>query len=191
MRAFRAEHFNFAQITGQTILLNGMSQASKEGIARQHQAHQVTLGAAAGEYARIACRITHLLTKPFDQFDLNDRGRRALVPGVHTLVSGVDQHFRRLANHQTWAVQVRHALSMVNQQAVFEKVFNRTLNSGLVAQALRRKIQVDTFTQLLNGFALIHLRLLQPFNDRLRTLLDSVLIGGDALRRAGQNRVYV
>ena len=168
-----------------------MSLASKEGVARQHQAHQVTLGAAAGEYARIACRITHLLTKPFDQFDLNDRGRRALVPGVHTLVSGVDQHFRRLANHQTWAVQVRHALSMVNQQAVFEKVFNRTLNSGLVAQALRRKIQVDTFTQLLNGFALIHLRLLQPFNDRLRTLLDSVLIGGDALRRAGQNRVYV
>ena len=88
-------------------------------------------------------------------------------------------------------MQVRHALSMVNQQAVFEKVFNRTLNSGLVAQALRRKIQVDTFTQLLNGFALIHLRLLQPFNDRSRTLLDSILIGGNALRRAGQNRVYV
>ena len=140
MRAFRAEHFNFAQITGQTILLNGMSLASKEGVARQHQAHQVTLGAAAGEYARIACRITHLLTKPFDQFDLNDRGRRALVPGVHTLVSGVDQHFRRLANHQTWAVQVRHALSMVNQQAVFEKVFNRTLNSGLVDKHLCRTI---------------------------------------------------
>ena len=88
-------------------------------------------------------------------------------------------------------MQVRHALRMVNQQAVFQKVFNRTLNSCLVAQALRRKIQVDTFAQLLNGFALIHLRLLQPFNDRLRTLLDSVLVGSNALCRAGQNRIYV
>ncbi len=191
MCAFRAEHFNFAQVTGQTILLNGVPLASEESVARQHQAHQIALGAAAGEHARVARRITYLLTQPFDQFDLNDGRGWALVPGVHALVSGVDQHFRRLANHQARAVQVRHALRMVNQQAVFEKVFNRTLNSGLVAQALRRKIQVDTFAQLFNGFALIHLRLLQPFNDRFRTLLDSVLIGSNTLRRAGQNRVYV
>ncbi len=191
MRAFRAEHFDFTQITGQTLLLNGVPLASEESITRQHQAHQVTLCTAAGEYARIACRVSNLLTQPLDQLDLNDGGRRALVPGVHTLVGGVDQHFRRLAYYQARAVQMRHALRMVNQQAVFEKVFNRTLNSGLVAQALRRKIQVDTFTQLLNGFTLIHLRLLQPFNDRLRTLLDSVLISCNALRRAGQNRVYV
>ncbi len=191
MRAFRAKYFDFAQVAGQTILLNGMPLAGKEGVARQHQAHQVALGAAASEHARVACRIAHLLTQPFDQFDLNDGRRRALIPGVHTLVGGVDQHFCRLANHQARAVQVRHALRMVNQQAVFQKVFNRTLNSGLVAQALRRKIQVDTFAQLLNGFALIHLRLLQPFNDRLRTLLDRVLVGSNALCRAGQNRIYV
>ena len=52
--------------TGQTILLNGVPLASEESITRQHQAHQVTLCTAAGEYARIACRVSNLLTQPLD-----------------------------------------------------------------------------------------------------------------------------
>lgn len=80
---------------------------------------------------------------------------------------------------------MRYALRMVNQQAVFEKVFNRTLGSGLIAQTLRREIQIDTLTQLLNGLTLMHLRLFQPFSSHLRTLLDSVLISYSTLRRAG------
>ncbi len=91
-----------------------MTLACKESITRQHQAHQVTLSAAAGEHAGVARRIAHLLAQPFDQFDLNDGGGWALVPGVHALVSGVDQHFRRLANHQARTMQVRHALGMVH-----------------------------------------------------------------------------
>ncbi|MPN51616.1 hypothetical protein SDC9_199264 [bioreactor metagenome] len=91
-----------------------MPLAGEEGIARQHQAHQVALGTAAGKHAGVARRIAHLLAQPFDQLDLNDGGGRALVPGVHALVGGVDQHFRRLANHQARAVQVRHALGMVD-----------------------------------------------------------------------------
>ena len=94
----------------QPILLDGVPQTG-EGVARQHQAHQVALSAAAGEDAGVApAGKLDPGAQPFDQLHLDNGCRRALIPGVHALVGGVNQHFRRLANHQARAVQVRHAL---------------------------------------------------------------------------------
>ena len=76
---------------------------------------------APAEDTRVASLITHAGTQPFDQFDLNNGCGRALIPGVHALVSGVNQHFRRLANDQAWAVQVRHTLRVMNGQTVFQE----------------------------------------------------------------------
>ena len=51
-----------------------MTPAGKEGIARQHQAHHIALGAAAGENARIAGAVADLSAQPFNQLDLDDGG---------------------------------------------------------------------------------------------------------------------
>ncbi len=51
-----------------------MTLAGKPGITRQHQTHQVALGAAAGEYARVAGLITDLGAQPLDQLHLNQGG---------------------------------------------------------------------------------------------------------------------
>ena len=113
-----------------------MALTGEEGVARQHQAHQVALGAAAGEDAGVARRKTDPGAQPFDQLHLDNGCRRALIPGVHALVGGVNQHFRRLANHQARAVQVRHALRVMHRQAVFQEVLDRTINRRLVTQTL-------------------------------------------------------
>lgn len=52
----------------------------EEGVARQHQAHQVALGAAAGEDAGVARRKTDPGAQPFDQLHLDNGCRRALIP---------------------------------------------------------------------------------------------------------------
>ena len=179
---FGAQYFVLADIPRQPILLDGVSLTGEEGVARQHQPHQVALGAAAGEDAGVACRIADPGAQPLDQLHLNDGRRRALVPGVHALVGGVDQHFRRLANHQARAVQVRHALRVMHRQAVFQEVLDRTINRRLVTQTLFVKFKGDTLTQLVNAFPLIHLRLLQPLHNGLAGLLDNLLIGFNALR---------
>ena len=123
---FGAQYFVLADIPRQPILLDGVSLTGEEGVARQHQPHQVALGAAAGEDAGVACRIADPGAQPLDQLHLNDGRRRALVPGVHALVGGVDQYFRRLANHQARAVQVMH------RQTVFQEVLDCTVNRRLV-----------------------------------------------------------
>ena len=71
---FRTQYFVATNIARQTILLDGVALAGKEGIARQHQPHHVALGTAAGEHARIASAVADLRTQPFNQLDLNDGG---------------------------------------------------------------------------------------------------------------------
>ncbi len=70
----RTEHFDLLQVAHQAILLNGVSLTGKESITCQHQAHQIALGATAGEYARIASLIANLSTQPFNQLHLDDGG---------------------------------------------------------------------------------------------------------------------
>ncbi len=189
VRAVGAQHPDLTQIAHQTILLDGVALTRKESIARQHQTHHVALGAAAGEDTGVAWLVPQTGTQPLDQFYLDNGRRRALIPGVHALVSGVDHHFRRLAYHQAWAVEVRHTLRMVHRQAVLQEIFNGTLDGGLVTQPFRAEIQVDTFAQFGDRFTLVHFRLFQPLHNRLGALLDGLLIGFDALRRRRQNRV--
>ena len=186
---FGAQHANFAQISHQTVLLNGVTLTREERIASQHQAHQVALGTAAGEDTCVAGLITHAGTQPLDQLDLNNGCGRALIPGVHTLVSGVDQHFRRLAYHQAWAVQVRHTLRVMNGQAVFQEELHGAFNRRFVAQPFRVEIQLNTVAQFCDRFALVHLRLFQPLHHSLSALFDRLLISFNALRRGEQNWV--
>lgn len=189
MGVFRTEHFQLAQIAHQTVLLHGVALTREERIARQHQPHQVALGAAAGEYPGVAGLVTDLGAQPLDQFHFDQRGRRALIPGVHALVGGVDQHFGGLANHQARAVQVRHALRVVHRQAVFQKVLDGALDRRLVAQALRGEVELDALAQFGNAFALIHLGLLQPLHDGFTALRDRLAVSLGAVRRGSQNRV--
>ena len=74
MGIFRTEHFDLFQVTDQTVLLNRVPLTGEEGVTRQHQPHQVTLGATAGEHTRIASLITDLSSQPFNQLHLNDGG---------------------------------------------------------------------------------------------------------------------
>ena len=186
---FRAQHANFAQIAHQTVLLYRVALTREERITRQHQAHQVTLGAAAGEDACVASLITHAGTQPFDQLDLNNGCGRALIPGVHTLVGGVNQHFRRLAYNQAWAVQVRHALRVMNGQTVFQEELHGAFNRRFVAQPFRVEIQLNTVAQLRDRFALVHLRLFQPLHHSLSALFNRLLVSFNALGRGEQNWV--
>ena len=186
---FRTQHADLTQIACQTVLLNRVALTRKERVTRQHQPHQVTLGAAAGEDACVASLITHAGTQPFDQFDLNDGCGRALIPGVHTLVSGVDQHFRRLAYHQAWAVQVRHTLRVMNGQTVFQEELHGAFDRRFVAQPFRVEIQLNTVAQLRDRFALVHLRLFQPLHHSLSALFNRLLVSFNALRRGEQNWV--
>ncbi len=64
----------------QPILLDGVPLTGEEGVARQHQAHQVALGTAAGEDAGVARRKTDPGAQPFDQLHLDNGCRRALIP---------------------------------------------------------------------------------------------------------------
>ena len=112
-----------------------------------------------------------------------------MIPGVHTLVGGVNQHFRRLANHQAWAVQVRHALRVMNGQAVFQEELHGAFNRRFVAQPFRVEIQLNTVAQLRDRFALVHLRLFQPLHYSLSALFNRLLVSFNALRRGEQNWV--
>ena len=189
VRVFGAQYADLTQIAHQTVLLNGVTLTREERITGQHQTHQVALSAAAGENTCVASLITHAGTQPFDQFDLNDGCGRALIPGVHTLVSGVNQHFCRLAYDQTWAVQVRHTLWVMNGQAVFQEELNGAFNRRFVAQPFRVEIQLNTVAQFRDRFALVHLRLFQPLHHSLSALFNRLLISVNALRRGEQNWV--
>lgn len=56
--AFSEHKTLYLRISWQPILLDGVPLTGEEGVARQHQAHQVALGAAAGEDAGVARRKT-------------------------------------------------------------------------------------------------------------------------------------
>src|SRR5476649_1307669 len=64
MRIFRTKDFHLSQVTHQTVLLDRVSLTGEESVARQHQPHQVTLGATAGEHTCIASLIADLSTQP-------------------------------------------------------------------------------------------------------------------------------
>lgn len=106
----------------------------EEGVARQHQAHQVALGAAAGEDAGVARRKTDPGAQPFDQLHLDNGCRRALIESMLWLVALISTS--AAANHRARAVQVRHALRVMHRQAVFQEVLDRTINRRTVTQTL-------------------------------------------------------
>ncbi|STV71710.1 Uncharacterised protein [Klebsiella michiganensis] len=86
---------------------------------------------------------------------------------------------------------MRYALRVMYRQAVFQEVLDRTFNRRLVARPCSLKSRVDTLTQFVNAFPLIHFRLLQPLRYRLAGLGDRLLIGINTLRGTSKNRIQL
>ncbi len=182
MGVFRAQDFVLADIPRQPILLDGVPQTRRREASRASIRPIRLLWVPPLVKTPASPAENRPGAQPFDQLHLDNGCRRALIPGVHALVGGVNQHFARLANHQARAVQVRHALRDNRQGCLSGKYSIAPINRRLVTQTLFVKFKGDTLHAARQRFSPDTSQgLLQPLHNGLAGLLDNLLIGFNAL----------